>query len=136
MVGGALASPKQPFVAIVGGAKISGKIDVLTHLLTRVDRLLVGGGMAFTFLKAKGLDVGRSLVDSDRVELAGRILADDKNRVAPVGKRGQLDRRVDGNLAPELAVVDAEPVADDVASTDVHRAFVVRRHCGRPAGDR
>jgi triosephosphate isomerase len=62
-----LESPERPYVAILGGAKISGKIDVLTNLLPRVDRIVIGGGMMFTFLKAKGIEVGRSLVEEDRV---------------------------------------------------------------------
>ena len=75
-LGNALDHPKRPFVAVLGGAKISGKIDVITALLGKVDRLLVGGAMMFTFLKAQGLPVGRSLVEDDRVELARKLLAD------------------------------------------------------------
>jgi len=78
-LGEALTQPARPFVTILGGAKISGKIDVLTHLLDKVDRLLVGGGMAFTFLAAQGIAVGRSLVESDRIEMAARLLADDRH---------------------------------------------------------
>jgi phosphoglycerate kinase len=71
-----LESPERPYVAILGGAKISGKIDVLTNLLPRVDRIVIGGGMMFTFLKAKGIEVGRSLVEEDRVETARKLLED------------------------------------------------------------
>jgi phosphoglycerate kinase len=74
-LGRLLGEPARPFVAILGGAKISGKIDVLTNLLPRVDRLVVGGGMMFTFFRAKGIATGRSLVEEDRVRLAGEILA-------------------------------------------------------------
>ncbi len=73
-LGAALAEPRHPFVAIIGGAKISGKIDVIVKLLERVDRLLIGGGMAFTFLKAQGLEVGTSLVEEERLQLADDIL--------------------------------------------------------------
>ncbi len=73
-LGGALADPKRPFVAIIGGAKISGKIDVLTNLLGKVDALLIGGGMAYTFYRARGLATGKSLVEEDKIELAGRIM--------------------------------------------------------------
>ncbi len=73
-LGSALESPERPFVAIIGGAKVSGKIDVMESLLGRVDRLLVGGGMANTFLKAQGLEVGDSLVEDDRVEMASELL--------------------------------------------------------------
>lgn len=73
-LGDALDQPERPFVAILGGAKISGKIDVIDALLPRVDRLLVGGAMANTFFRALGLETGASLVEDDRVELAGQTL--------------------------------------------------------------
>jgi phosphoglycerate kinase len=75
-LGKLLAGPEHPYVAILGGAKISGKIDVLRNLLPRVDRLVIGGGMMFTFLRAQGLATGRSLVEADRIPLAKEILAD------------------------------------------------------------
>jgi phosphoglycerate kinase len=74
-LGDALADPKRPFVSIIGGAKISGKIDVIEALLPKVDKLIIGGGMAYTFLKAQGLEVGKSLVENDRVEMAKDLLA-------------------------------------------------------------
>uniref|UniRef100_A0A832HZ16 Phosphoglycerate kinase n=1 Tax=Eiseniibacteriota bacterium TaxID=2212470 RepID=A0A832HZ16_UNCEI len=74
-LGRALDQPARPFVAILGGAKISGKIDVLLRLLDRVDRLLVGGAMMFTFYRAQGRSVGRSLVEDDRVGMAQEVLA-------------------------------------------------------------
>lgn len=73
-LGDALADPERPFVAILGGAKISGKIDVVEALLPRVDRLIVGGAMANTFFLALGLEVGDSLVEPDRVEMARELL--------------------------------------------------------------
>lgn len=80
-LGDALESPERPFVAILGGAKISGKIDVIDNLLPKVDRLLIGGAMACTFFRAMGLETGGSLVEEDRVELAGRILSDAGNKL-------------------------------------------------------
>lgn len=74
-LGGALDAPKRPFVAVLGGAKISGKIDLIEALLPKVDRILIGGAMACTFFKAMGLEVGNSLVEDDRVEMAGALLA-------------------------------------------------------------
>jgi phosphoglycerate kinase len=74
-LGRAVDEPKRPFVAIVGGAKISGKIDVIEALLRKVDTLLIGGGMAFTFFKAQGKETGRSLVENDRVDVARALLA-------------------------------------------------------------
>lgn len=73
-LGQVLANPRRPFVAILGGAKISGKIDVIEALLPKVDALLVGGAMACTFYKAMGLETGKSLVEPDRVDLARELL--------------------------------------------------------------
>jgi phosphoglycerate kinase len=73
-LGRALANPAKPFVAILGGAKISGKIDVVEQLLPRVDALLIGGAMACTFYRAMGLETGKSLVEEDRVEMAKALL--------------------------------------------------------------
>jgi phosphoglycerate kinase len=75
-LGKAVGSPSRPYVAILGGAKISGKIDVIQNLMTKVDALLIGGGMMFTFLKAQGKEIGSSLLESDKVELAKTILAE------------------------------------------------------------
>jgi phosphoglycerate kinase len=74
-LGGAIENPKRPFVAIIGGAKVSGKIDVIQAMLPKVDKLIIGGGMAYTFAKAQGLEIGKSLVELDRVELAKEIMA-------------------------------------------------------------
>lgn len=73
-LGKAVGNPARPYVAIIGGAKISGKIEVIRNLLDRVDSLLIGGGMMFTFYRAQGLDVGKSLVEEDKIPLAGEIL--------------------------------------------------------------
>jgi len=70
----ALSDPARPFVALLGGAKVSDKIEVVRNLLPKVDRLLIGGGMAYTFLKAQGLSIGRSLVEDDKIGLAEELL--------------------------------------------------------------
>jgi phosphoglycerate kinase len=75
-LGMALSSPPRPFVGLLGGAKVSDKIDVVRSLLSKVDRLLIGGGMAYTFLRAKGLATGKSLVEEDKVELARELLSE------------------------------------------------------------
>jgi len=89
----AVADPKRPFIAVLGGAKISGKIDVIESLLPKVDRLIVGGAMACTFFKAMGLETGKSLVENDRVEMAKQLLS-----------RGakKLELPVDAVVAPSL----------------------------------
>lgn len=74
LLGDALADPVRPFTAILGGAKVSDKIAVIEALLETTDRIIIGGGMAFTFLKAQGHDVGKSLVEDDKLELAGQLL--------------------------------------------------------------
>jgi phosphoglycerate kinase len=79
-LGMALTQPKRPFIAILGGAKISGKIEVIKNLLDKVDTLLIGGGMAFTFYKAMGKEIGSSILEGDKVELAKEILAEAKKR--------------------------------------------------------
>ncbi|MBK9098949.1 MAG: phosphoglycerate kinase [bacterium] len=73
-LGSALASPKRPYCAILGGAKISGKIDVINNLLDKVDTLIVGGGMAFTFFKAQGKEIGKSLLEEEKLDLAKELL--------------------------------------------------------------
>jgi phosphoglycerate kinase len=73
-LGDATENPERPFIAILGGAKISGKIDVIENLLPRVDHLLIGGAMANTFFRALGLETGKSLIEPDRVEMAGVLL--------------------------------------------------------------
>ncbi|HJQ21777.1 MAG TPA: phosphoglycerate kinase [Gemmatimonadaceae bacterium] len=73
-LGKALSNPQRPFVAVLGGAKISGKIDVIENLLPKVDRMVIGGAMACTFFKAMGLETGKSLVEADRVDMAKEIL--------------------------------------------------------------
>lgn len=106
-LGAALDRPQRPFVAVLGGAKISGKIDVIEALLPRVDRLLVGGAMANTFFRALGLETGASLVEEDRVEMA----------------RATLERAGERLLLPVDCVVAAEIAAGAdarvVARTDV-----------------
>ncbi len=79
-LGNALAHPERPFVAILGGSKVSGKIDVIRELLPKCDSILIGGGMMFTFYKAMGLEIGNSLVEADRVTLASELLAEAKER--------------------------------------------------------
>jgi len=74
-LGRALATPERPFVAILGGSKISGKIDVIEQMLPKVDHMLIGGAMACTFFRAMGLETGKSLVEEDRVDMARDLLA-------------------------------------------------------------
>lgn len=74
-LGGVMADPAKPFLAILGGAKISGKIDIISNLLPRVDNIIIGGGMAYTFFKAQGKEIGKSLLEEDKIDLAKELLA-------------------------------------------------------------
>ena len=80
VMGGALANPKRPFVAILGGSKVSDKIGVITNLLEKVDTLIIGGGMAYTFMNALGYSIGTSLCEPDKLELAKDMMAKAKEK--------------------------------------------------------
>ena len=79
-LGHALQSPERPFVAILGGAKVSDKLEVIQNMLAKVDRLLIGGAMAYTFFKGRGLPVGKSLVEDDKIDSAKTIEAEARRR--------------------------------------------------------
>ncbi|WP_273701749.1 phosphoglycerate kinase [Tepidanaerobacter acetatoxydans] len=80
IMGNALENPERPFVAILGGAKVGDKIGVIKNLLSKVDVLLIGGGMAYTFLKSQGYEIGKSLLESDKIELAASLLNEAKEK--------------------------------------------------------
>ncbi len=119
-LGMALEDPVRPFVAILGGAKISGKIDVISNLLDKVDSLLIGGGMAFTFFKAKGLNVGKSLLEEDKINEASNImlLAESRksNLVLPIDVIVTTDLN-DPNAPSEI--VGAAGLKGDMIGVDI-----------------
>ena len=80
IMGGALENPKRPFVAILGGAKVSDKIGVIKNLLNKVDTLIIGGGMAYTFMAAKGHNIGTSICEEDKIDLAKDLMAEAKEK--------------------------------------------------------
>lgn len=111
VMGRALAHPDRPFVAIIGGAKVSDKIGVIRNLLSKVDTLIIGGGMANTFLKARGYNMGKSLVEEDKVSLAAELMAEaEKKGIDLLLPR---DLVVAQELSPEaphrVVAVDAVP---------------------------
>ncbi|OFW39175.1 MAG: phosphoglycerate kinase [Acidobacteria bacterium RIFCSPLOWO2_12_FULL_60_22] len=117
----ATSNPERPFVSLLGGAKVSDKIEVIQNLLPIVDNLLIGGAMAYTFLRALGLPVGKSLVEEEKVELARRVLVEAKQR------KYRMQLPVDHVIAQKLdagaptRVVDgvSTPIPDDFLGVDI-----------------
>jgi phosphoglycerate kinase len=134
-LGDALHEPKRPFIAVLGGAKISGKIELIEALLPQVDQILVGGAMACTFFKAMGLETGNSLVESERVELARELMHKAGNKLAlPSGAviaqelRGDAPTRAVRREAipPGWAMYDIDPTTErDFAHRLVNAGTVV-----------
>ena len=130
-LGGAISDPKRPFVAILGGAKVKDKIGVITNLLEKVDSLIIGGGMAYTFIKAMGGSIGNSLLDADNLELAKEMMASAKEKgvkfLLPVDHvcadafSNDADIKVvegnnlpDGYMALDIGPKSAELFADEI----------------------
>jgi phosphoglycerate kinase len=109
-LGKAVTNPARPFVAIIGGAKVSDKIEVVENLMKIADVMLIGGGMAYTFEKAQGLEIGKSLVETDKLDLARRLLAEAKQ------KNFKLLLPVDHVVAAEFKP-DAKATTCDIAAT-------------------
>jgi phosphoglycerate kinase len=113
-LGHALEKPERPFVAILGGAKVSDKIDVIQNMLGKVDRLIIGGAMAYTFFKSRGVPVGKSLVEDDKLDEAKAIEADAKKRgVALLLPTDHVvAAKLDANAAHELLAVGDGAIGD------------------------
>jgi phosphoglycerate kinase len=123
-LGDALDEPKRPFVAVLGGAKVSGKIDVIEHLLPRVDSLLIGGAMTFTFFRAQGIGTGRSLVEEDRIAVASAILT--KAKEAHLDLRLPSDIRVSSSAdgTDEGRIVGSDAIPPEEMGVDIGPATV------------
>ncbi len=122
-LGNAVESPERPFVAVLGGAKVADKLNVISNLLEKCDTLIIGGGMAYTFLKAKGLEVGTSLVDNEKLDYC-------KDMIAKAEKNGKkLLLPVDTTIAKafpdpidaeiEVSVVDSDKIPADMMGLDI-----------------
>lgn len=134
-LGRAMSHPEKPFVAILGGAKVSDKLGVIENLLTKVDTLIVGGAMAYTFLKAQGQPVGKSRVEDDKIDLAKKILQDAKSRnvkfLLPVdhvvaekmdaGAKTQTIKSIPENMMG----LDIGPESVEVFSEEISRAATI-----------
>lgn len=119
VMGKALEAPERPFVAIIGGSKVSSKIGVLQNLLNKVDRLVIGGGMIFTFLKAQGLEVGKSLVEDDKLDLARELMKQAKEKGVDFVLPDDL--LVAKSITSEIAedTVDTASIPPDLMGVDV-----------------
>jgi phosphoglycerate kinase len=124
-LGHALEKPERPFVAILGGAKVSDKIDVIRNMLGKVDRLIIGGAMAYTFFKSRGVPIGRSLVENDKVDEARAIEADAKTRgvtlLLPTDH--VVTEKLDGSAAREVLAV-GDPAIGDRRGVDIGPATI------------
>lgn len=119
VLGKALAEPERPFTAIIGGAKVKDKIDVINHLLEKVDNLIIGGGLSYTFTKAQGYEVGTSLLEEDKIELAQSFIQKAKD------KGVKFYMPVDAVVADEFSkdantkVVPIEEIPQDYMGLDI-----------------
>ena len=119
VMGTALADPKRPFVAILGGAKVSDKIGVITNLIDEVDTLIIGGGMAYTFFKALGHPIGTSICEEDKVELAGEMMQKAKEK--GIKFLIPIDNKVGKEYKPdtEFMAVDSDDLPDGWMGLDI-----------------
>lgn len=119
VLGKALSNPEHPFTAIIGGAKVKDKIGVIESLLEKVDHLIIGGGLSFTFIKAQGYDIGKSLLEEDKIELAKSFIEKAKE------KGVQLHMPIDAVVANEFSqdaetkVVDVDAIPADWMGLDI-----------------
>ncbi len=118
-IGGALEAPEKPFVAILGGKKISDKINVIENLLGKVDTLIVGGGMAYTFFKAMGLEIGKSLLEEDKIPLAKKLLADAETKGTKFLLPVDCTCGADFSNDTEIKVVSRDEIPADMESMDI-----------------
>ncbi|MEG1154145.1 MAG: phosphoglycerate kinase, partial [Ruthenibacterium sp.] len=122
-LGNAVNAPVRPFVAILGGAKVADKLNVIENLLSKVDTLIIGGGMAYTFLKAQGCEVGNSLVDNEKIDYCGEMLKKAKekgvNLLLPVDTAvcASFPDPIDGEIAVEY--VDSNKIPADKMGLDI-----------------
>ena len=126
-LGKAIENPAKPFLAILGGAKVSDKIGVIRNLLPKVDALIIGGGMAYTFLKAEGQEVGKSMLEADKVELAKQLIAEAKQNhvrlLVPVDHvvADKFDASAAATIIPEGQPIPADKMALDIGPATIEK---------------
>ncbi len=118
-LGRAVLSPKKPYCAILGGAKISGKIDVINNLLNKVDSMLIGGGMAFTFFKAQGKEIGKSLLETEKLDLAKELLEKVKNMKVKFLLPVDVVAAYEFNNDSPSEIVDINSITSDKMGLDI-----------------
>ncbi|MBQ7549603.1 MAG: phosphoglycerate kinase [Clostridia bacterium] len=118
-MGGALENPKRPFVAILGGAKVSDKIGVITNLLNKCDTIIIGGGMAYTFMKALGYDIGSSLLEADRIEDAKKMM--DEANAKGVKFLIPVDNKIGREYKPdtESQIIESDNIPEGWMGLDI-----------------
>jgi phosphoglycerate kinase len=119
VMGRALGNPERPFIAIIGGAKVSDKIGVIENLLNKVDVLIIGGGMANTFLKASDVNVGKSLVEDDKVGLAKELLAKAKERNVKLVLPHDVVVAKEFKADAEFRTISVQEIAEDEMALDI-----------------
>jgi phosphoglycerate kinase len=126
-LGAALGNPTRPFVSIIGGSKVSSKIDVIKNLLPRVDKLLLGGGMTYTFLKAQGIEVGKSIVEKDKVDFARSLLEEAGDKLV-LPEDFQVTDKLDfkGRTVGQLKTVGAREIPADWEAVDIGPASIAK----------
>nr|WP_295974714.1 phosphoglycerate kinase [uncultured Bacillus sp.] len=119
VIGKALSNPERPFTAIIGGAKVKDKIDVIDNLLDKVDNLIIGGGLAYTFIKARGFEIGKSLLEEDKIDLANSFI--DKAKAKGVNFYMPVDSVVADQFSPDAntRVVSIEEIPADWQALDI-----------------
>ncbi|MDF1535095.1 MAG: phosphoglycerate kinase [bacterium] len=120
----ALGEPVRPLVAILGGAKVSDKIRTIMSLMKKVDKIIIGGGMAFTFLKYMGYKVGRSLVEEDMLDLAGEIITEARKKGIPVYFPVDCVAATAVDEKAESMIVPAQEISDDLMGLDIGPATI------------
>ena len=131
-LGKALSEPERPFTAIIGGAKVKDKIGVIDHLLDKVDNLIIGGGLSYTFSKAQGNDIGKSLLEEDKIDLAKSFIEKAKEKGVKLYLPIDVVVANEFSKDAETKVVDIDAIPSDWMGLDIGpktTSSICRSHC-------